>query len=321
MMMSTGKRRKRLTGPADAVPMILATRAVASELRGNPVSLPTDVNDLQLLAEYHTAHRFLRRTGWGCIVGGILNIGLAVGFSFTFGPINLVLVGSGLFMAGAGLWCLLAPGAEGIILNGAGLVLMGLLNIAISLLNVVVGRVAQGWFVVFGLVLIVLAVQCFKKYPRFSAALRHRECKEDVEAMDRLVKHIRRSNAKVDEDIILITVRTFGQQREWRGQLRDNAAVFVEKFTKEVLVALPGELRIEPHGQVPIGRQLKAAVRLKDKKWEALIMPQSFERYRDWKFPEVEDNYRRPNEREPEPDLRVTDKRDEPPTGIVDGQG
>jgi hypothetical protein len=140
--------------------------------------------------------------------------------------------------------------------------------------------------------------------------------------MDRLVKSILKADSNEDEDIIGFQARTFNQQLAWRGRLGRNAALFVEKKTKEVLVAGKEDVNIEPHGKVLIGQTLKAAVRIREHKWEALVSPRSFDRFRDWKFSEDDDEYDRDDEadaREPETGIRVKDGQvDQQPTGIKD---
>jgi hypothetical protein len=285
--------------------------------------LPADVEELHLIAEYHTACRALRMMGGGGIVFGIIAIVVGMGFAFTGYPINLVLALIGLCLLAAGIWCLALPGAEGVIVNGLALIFVGLWNIFITVLDLATGATPRIWWAVVGVLLIAAAVKCFQQYARFSAALRHGVSKDELAMMDKLVKTILKANAKEDEDIVTFQVRPFAQHpKAWRGQLGRNGAVFVDKNSKEVLVAPKEEVRIEPHGKVLIGQTLKASVKIRDHKWEALISPTSFDRYRDWKFREDNDqNYRadEADEREPETGIRAQDDREEPPTGIKDG--
>jgi hypothetical protein len=285
-----------------------------------PMPLPADVEELHLLAEYHTACRSLRRMGWGGIVFGIINIALGIGFAFALNPINALLTLIGLLLLASGVWCLVLPTAEAVIANGIALVLVGLWNIFVTLLNTVAGQVPQVWWALFGVALIVAGVKSFQKYARFSRALRHGATKDEMATMDRLVKTILKANAKTDEDIVTFSASTFMQKKMWRGQLRDNVAVFVDKMSKEILVADKADVRIEPHGKVLIGKTLKASVKILDQKWEALIAPTEFERYRDWKFREDEnygDDKGDEYEREPETGIRARDDRvEKPPAGF-----
>jgi hypothetical protein len=286
--------------------------------------LPEDVEDLRVIAEYHTARRSLRRMGWGGIVFGIINLGLGIAFTVNLGPINLVLALIGLFLVASGVWCLVLPGAEGVISNGIALILVGLWNIAVTLLNLAAGAAPQIWWAIFGGVLIAGGIQCFQKYARFSKALRYRVSEDEMAMMDRLVQTILKGDVKVEQDMVAFQARGFAQQKQWLGRLGDEAAVFVEKMSKEILVARKKKVRIKPHGKVLLGKSLKASVTIGKQHWEAVISSTSFDRFRDWKLAEDEDadeDYRgnepEAAEHEPETGIRKNDRRDEePPTGI-----
>src|SRR6516165_2248626 len=97
--------------------------------------LPDDVEELRLIAEYHTACRALRRMGWSAVVFGIINIGIGTAFAINLHPVNAVAALIGLLVLASGIWCLVVPGAEGVLANGITLILVGLWNILITLLN------------------------------------------------------------------------------------------------------------------------------------------------------------------------------------------
>jgi hypothetical protein len=285
--------------------------------------LPDDVEDLHLIAEYYTARRALRRAGWGAAAWGIVNLCLAAGFIFYLHPINAVLAFISLFLLASGIWCLALPGAEGIIASGIAWCLLGLWNISVFVLNLAAGGTPHFWAIALGVLFIIAAVQSFQKYTRFSKALRHGASKDELAEMDKLVKTVLKANSKQDEDIVGFQVRTFGQQKQWRGMLCRKWAAFVDKVWKEVLVASREEVSIEPDGKVLLGQTLKATVRIRDQKWEALVSPQSFDRFRDWKF-EDDEHVAFPadaadaEQAERDTSFRARDARDEePPTGIA----
>jgi hypothetical protein len=286
------------------------------------MQMPDHVEDLHLIAEHHTACRALRRIGWGSIAGGIFIIGLGIFFTFYLDLINAVLSLIGLFLLASGIWCLALPGAEGVIANGIALMLIGIWNIVVTVLNLVIGGIPSIWAAVLGVVFIGAAVRSFQKYARFSAALRHGASEDELAMMDRLVKTVLKANSKEDEDIIGFQVRGgfAQQQRQWRGLLCRKWAAFVDKASKEVLIAPKDEVSIEPHGKVLLGQTLKAMVRIRDQKWEALVSPTSFDRFRDWKFGEGEDypeDEVSADQREPETGIQpAADQTVEPPTGI-----
>jgi hypothetical protein len=227
-----------------------------------------------------------------------------------------------LALIAAGVCCLVLPGAEGVIANGIAQILTGLWNIFVTLINIPAGGTPQIWWAIFGVFMIMAGVQSFKKYARFSAALRHGASKEEMALMDRIVQRLLSANATDNEDIVVFQVRAFAQGKEWRGQLRDRVVIFVEKMSKELMVAARDEMSIVPYSKVLIGKTLKATVKIAEHKWEALISPTSFDNYRHWKFAEDDDEYDRvdeadADERPPETGIQPKDKtEEEPPTGI-----
>jgi hypothetical protein len=284
--------------------------------------LPDDVEELRLIAEHHTACRTLRRMGWACVMFGVINMGIALMFTVQLHPINAALALIGLFLLAAGVWCLVLPGAEGVLANGIALILVGLWNILITVLNAVAGEPPRIWWALFGAIQIAAAVQGFQKYSRFSRALRYRVSRDELAMMDTLVKTILKANSKEDEAIIGFQVRGYTQEKVWRGQLGQDAAIFVEKTSNETLVCDRTEVSIKPQGAVLFGNSLKARVRIGDQTWEATISPQSFDRFRDWKFREEEEGANRrdeagEDEHEPQTGIRSQDDlAEEPPTGI-----
>jgi hypothetical protein len=127
----------------------------------HPMPQPDDLEDLRLIAEYHTACRALRRMGWGGVGFGILNIGLGVAFAVSLHPINALLAFIGLLLLAAGVWCLVLPGAEGVLCNGIVLILVGLWNLFVTVINLLAGAGPQVWWAVFGVLFIGAGVQSF----------------------------------------------------------------------------------------------------------------------------------------------------------------
>jgi hypothetical protein len=123
--------------------------------------------------------------------------------------------------------------------------------------------------------------------------------------------------------MISFQVRAFAHQKNWLGQLREKFAFFVEKMSKEVLIAEKRDVSIKTHGKVLLSKTLKAKVRIGEQSWEAVISPESFDRFRDWKFAEDEDEPDRADEsddeeREPQTGIRgKADREDEKPRSNV----
>src|ERR1051326_5369348 len=189
------------------------------------MGLPDNVEELHQIAENYTARRSLRRTGWGGIAFGILNIILGVAFALSLHPINLILCVIGVILLIAAIWCLALPGAEGAIAYGIALILVSLWNILVIIDQIAfVANAPAGqapptptWPIILTIAGIAGAVDCFKKYARFSEGLRYDVAAEEIDSMDKLVKRILKADAKTDESIIGFQAKGFMYQKQCRG--------------------------------------------------------------------------------------------------------
>jgi hypothetical protein len=106
-------------------------------------------------------------------------------------------------------------------------------------------------------------------------------------AMDELVKTLMKTNPKDSAGMISFKAKNFFGQQQWKGQLAENAALFVAAQTHDVLVAGKDDVQIKVHGKVAFGKTRKAKVRIRTQTLEALISPESLTRYEAWKSPQV----------------------------------
>jgi hypothetical protein len=245
-----------------------------------------------LIAEYRTASIHLKRMGWGSLIWGLLNIVLGTIYTVENGPINAILVLIGLLLVASGLWCLVVRSAAGVITNGIALMLIGLWNLVVTVLNLVLGGPPTFWWAAIGVAMIASAVWGFRQYARFSQGLRHGATSGELAMLDAFAKRVLKADGEHDDNIIGFQVTSYGQQAKWRGRLMRGMAVFVQRVTQELLVASSKDVSINPHGQVLLSSSLKAAITIRDHHWQATMTPRSFDRYRDWKFEEEEEDER-----------------------------
>jgi hypothetical protein len=270
------------------------------------MGLPDNLEEMHQVAEHYTACRSLRRLGWGGVAFGVINIGLGVLFAIQLQPINLILCVIGLILLIAAIWCLVLPGAEGLIAYGIALILVAGWNILVTIANVATmadapaGETrAPAWPIALGIAALFGAVDCFKKYARFSEGLRYRVSADEMATMDKVVKRILKANVSDEEDMVVFQTKGFMYQKQWRGRLRRNVALFVEKRTKEVVATDKADMSIEPRGKVLLGKSLKATIQIGEQTWQAVLSPESFDHFRDWKFSNDEEKYFRAQETTP----------------------
>ena len=87
--------------------------------------------------------------------------------------------------------------------------------------------------------------------------------------------------------MIAFTAKNFFGQRQWKGQLSENGAVFVAATTHDVLVATKDNVAIEVHRKVVLGKNRKATFRIRDQVLQGLISPESLAVYESWKTRET----------------------------------
>lgn len=253
---------------------------------------PADVDELQQIAEYRRARKTLRAAGIGGIIFGVL--ALAVGMPLlAVNPLNIVLVLIGALLLAEGIWNVSYPTAEGVIVDGLALLLVGLWNIFITFFNALAAGGGPGaalhvhWAVV-GVFQIGYGVYRFASYRRFTEAFAEKPSAEDLKQMDQLVKKILKMKPKGAEDVITFQTTSSFKQQVWTAQLAGDAAMFVAKVGHDVLVAHKEEVDIEVHGKALLGKTLKATFRIRDHTMKGLISPESYAKYEDWKAPEVD---------------------------------
>ena len=239
--------------------------------------------DTHRIAEYYTARRALRTLGWGSIIFGAINIYLGVSFGINANLLNIGLALIGVALLVAGVWCLAVPGAGGILANGIALIIVGLWNIFITVAAMGGGRPPHLWWAIFGVFQIAAAMRGFQKYARYSKALSQSVSRDEIVMMNDLVNTILRADVKNDDTIVAFQVRAFSQEKNWRGQLGRDVAIFVEKLTREVLVGDRSQVVIRAISKTLIGSAYKASVRIGEHEWKALIASTSFDRFNEWK--------------------------------------
>jgi hypothetical protein len=147
-------------GPAGGAPMTLG---------GAPVPPPGTVRMTRAQVE-EAMRSQLRTIGTWSIIWGVLALG---GGALTLkdGPLGGAAILLGLFLLGTGAWVLAAPSPLGFIGNGIGLILVGLANIAYSLLRMRAGHPGESVWIILGGLQLWWGVGAFQRYAIFSKAL------------------------------------------------------------------------------------------------------------------------------------------------------
>lgn len=244
--------------------------------------LADSVDELQKIAEYRRGRNILRKLGIGGIVFGAINLLVGVPL-VAVNPINLILVLIGFLLLVDGICNVVYPTAEGILVDGADFVLVGLWNLAVTVINGMAAAVPDVHWAVIGVFQLGWAVYRFASYPRFHRAFRERPDPDDVRLMDDLVRKLLKADPKKSPDVITFRAKSFLKEQNWKGQLSGGAALFAEPVGHEVLVARKEDVTVTVRGKVLLGKTLKASIRVKDRTLDGLIGPNSVAKYTAWK--------------------------------------
>jgi hypothetical protein len=245
------------------------------------------IDELHQLAEHRRAKKMLRHSGWVAVAFGCINAFIA--YSWIQHPFICIIIA---FIAAAmlivGFWELLLPMAEAIIADGIIAIVIGVLDIFITVARgAAFVLVSIQWGIVGGLI-IAWGVSRFRSYRRLADALREKPQPEAMERLDQIVELIKKLKSKDAPEIIgfRMPLRFMRPQQDWKGQLGGNAAIFIDKRGHDIMVAHKDDVEIEVRGKVLIGKTLKVSVTVAQHRLDGTISPESYERYQEWKVRE-----------------------------------
>lgn len=252
-------------------------------------SIPMDadrdsIDELHQLAEYRRARKMLRRSGFGAVAFGIINVAIAI-YWLQFSPVNFIL----LLVAGAllsvGIWEVAYPMAVAAIFDGIIAITLGLWNVFVTILNQAAGGPPHVHGILFTVFMFSWGISRFVMYPRFAAGLQETPEPESLRRLDRVVERIKKLKSSDSDDIVgfRVAAKFMKPQQDFKGQLGENAAIFIDKRGHDILVGHKDDVIIKVKGKVLIGKTLKASIQVAEHKLEGTISPESYQRYVDWK--------------------------------------
>lgn len=230
---------------------------------------------LQQVADYRTVRKTLRASAIISLVMGAITLLIAIA-----PPLDPVAALLGLVLLGAGAWNLARPRPTGILVDGASVIVVGVCNIAWSILDLKSG--GSGFWIKIGVFQLVLGGQAFWRYSRFRDAFRSPATEAELAELDGLVGTIWKSKVKESVDLIEFKVSGY-HETPWKARLTDTLAILATDGGREVKVAARDEIDVAENGKVLIGRSLKATITVRGKAMKGTIPPESYERFQQWK--------------------------------------
>ncbi len=230
------------------------------------------VRELEDAWEAAQQRKNLRSSGGWSIFWGALAIlgGLA---SLEQSGCNGVLVLIGLFLVGTGIAAWRKPSPGALQADAAAMLLVGLWNIAITLMS---GDSSQSFWAIAGVIQIVWAVQRFAKHSKFARVQHISE--PLITHVEALVGRIQRANVVASGNLIEFQAKG----KRWKGQLAPEMVALVAGNAQEVRFAPREGFTLTAQEEAAPGKRVKVSIRVKADTWTGRAPYQSLQRYEDW---------------------------------------
>lgn len=239
-----------------------------------------NAEEFQKVATYCAIPQALKSSGIGSIIFGLIALVIG-GASLSDNVANGILALLGVVLIAEGIWFTWKPVPVGLLVDGITIILLGVWNIYVGTSNVGNGDSGSVRWAAFGLFQIYLGIKNINRYRAFGVLVKPSD--EDLTRMEALLKTIKTGNLKQATDLIEFRRRSFLADHTWKARLLDNAGVFVNTKSGEVLVVGKGDIDFTPTGKVLMGKTRKFAFRIGAFSSNGLIHPDSLERYDSWR--------------------------------------
>jgi len=217
--------------------------------------------------------RSVRRLAW--IEASVGVIATACGVAAHFLP--LLVVGPALLVIG--FWNLVRPSVQGLLVDGVGLILAGLFNVAAWVWMDHARPTAVGKWIYTGVLQIVWGVRRLALYPMARHSARDASAVTRLEA---LVHELSRRDAKHDPNIVEFRMGRLHLHRGRLGLFAEGAIGLLEGGA--VRLEKRGDVWIEASGSDLLGRTLKVTIQMSDYQLTARMQAEHFERFERWKL-------------------------------------
>ncbi len=283
-----------LAQPNDWRPDVLESAKAQLERRGfeftatPPAALSDpEFDELQRVASRRILLKNLRGRGIGSIIWGLIAIGLGIA-GMEVDRLNAILAAIGVFLTIEGIWVVAAPAPVGLIVDGFALLILGIWNLAITVISVSSG--VPPIFAIIGVLQIAWGCQSFFKYAQFSKTSPAEPSATALQRFDQLVNYIREAN--VTDDASLVAFITSGQI-EWKGQFRATGAVFVAQrggkrsrdrkpADGDIIFAAKPDVSFRKNADGLVANTLKMTFSIKARKFSGVMPQEAFDRYETW---------------------------------------
>ncbi len=239
-----------------------------------------ELSELKKVADTRMIQKILRPAGIGSLVFGLIAIFMGLQGAKDM-PINslLALIGVMLFFEGA--WCVIDPRPVGLVVDGIALIILGVWNIIITIVNLSAGSSSLGGFVVLGIWQISWGIQGIKRYKQYSYLSATKITPESFQNFENMIEEIRLTPESGSDNIIEFQVKRFFKAMTLKGKLIKDLVLFVgpgkeffmEKITDVKITLTKANQDISP---------LKASLSISGQVFPGEISQSSLDKYTRW---------------------------------------
>jgi hypothetical protein len=202
---------------------------------------------MQKIADFRTTTRYLKRGGRSSIVFGCIFLFLGA-LVFQGQLHNYLYLGLGVAELFVGLHNRFRPSAAGVVLDAVMLLLLGVWNLANQLLLFNAGVPPEIFGLVFGVLVIGIALQRFRKYPRAREAFAEPPTEEQLAWLDELIVEIQAADPATTPDLV-----EFRSGFPWKVRRLGDVLVLVDKLDTENLIVDRHDLDWTDRGKALFG--------------------------------------------------------------------
>jgi hypothetical protein len=232
---------------------------------------------MQRIADYRTTCKFLVKSGKQGIIFGSLFLFVGI-MSFDNRITDYLYLGLGSIELFVGLHNRFRPSAFGIILDGIMLILLGAWNLASMGIIINQGVPPSLFSAIFGVVVILVAITRFRRYPRIRAAFEDPPTAEQIAWLDEVIKEIQDSTAASEDTV------EFRAGLLWKGKRYGDTVIFVDIMDSENLIVDRRDIGWQDKGKALFSSRRNVSLNIGERSFAiAEFAPEVLDRLELWR--------------------------------------
>lgn len=246
-----------------------------------------EIDEMRKVLSHRLLLRQLKPTGTGSVIFGAIAVFLGV-TGILVNTLNVILLILGLFLLAEGIWLLAAPSPRGFIMNGCGLLGVGVWNIVLTIQDICVNSEPRIFWGVLGVLQLVWGIQSFAKARQAGEGLSVTTTQEAVNQVDALITSVMKSNFKINPHYFEVRQQNFLVSQVWKGIMLGDVVVMAGAQTQEGLISAKDDFSLalkgkRNPGKHPLGKTINGTLNAGGRIMPVQAKAPSIERLLEWK--------------------------------------